>query len=348
MRAVKVLFLYFVAFVIASCYFQTGIDASPSLSSPANCDPVTGCPAVIAATKFQSHQAFALNNGATNAIVVPEFGRVMAFSSSGESTFNWLWNNSLSDKNQSWQNWGGSKTWLAPQSDWAQIAGAKWPPDSAWTKVIKTEVLTGGFLQTTSALSHSGIRFIHQYGHDESGNFFVKQTAEKISGKPLQSALWSVTQIDPPDAVFFLLNPKSTFRQSVLQVQGKADAQIRQKGDLAWYIPRDQPALKINIDTTAPVLAVLRHNQLFVLRAKTQDAVYPEATEKHPHGFPLAIFDSGVMPQRYLELEFYSPLQLFHQGSARTFTIKWNIYTLSASDLTSPQLWTEVQKILKP
>jgi hypothetical protein len=288
----------------------------------------------------------------------------MTFGLSGKSTFNWLWNNHRIDKNQSWQNWGGSKTWLAPQSDWPQIAGTKWPPDFTWNKVVQSKVQTGGFLKTTGAVSpHSGIRFIHQYGHDESGNFFIRQTAEKVSGKPLQMALWSVTQIDPPDAVFFLLKntgragspsqprgalTESVLPESVLQIQGNANPQIQQKGDLACYIPSDQTALKIGISTRTPVLAALHQNQLFVLRAKPQNAIYPDATSLFQHGFPIEIFDSGVMPQRYLELEFYSPLQTFHQGSAWTFTVKWNIYTLSTSNLDSPALWEEVQKILNP
>lgn len=312
------------------------------------CDPITGCPAVIAAAKFQSHPAFTFNNGVTNATVVPALGRVMTFGLSSKSTFNWLWNNQSPNKNQSWKNWGGSKTWLAPQSDWPQIAGAKWPPDSAWNKVVKSEVQTGGFLKTTGAISpHSGIRFIHQFGHDDDGNFFIRQTAEKRSGKSLQMALWSVTQINPPDAVFFLLKPQSTFAESTLQLQGNTHPHIQQKGDLACYIPGDHSALKIGISTTTSVLAALHQNQLFVLRAKPHDAIYPDATEKFPQGFPLEIFDSGVISQRYLELEFYSPIQTFHQGSAWTFTVNWNIYSLSTSDLKSPKLWNEVEKILK-
>jgi hypothetical protein len=313
-----------------------------------NCDPITGCPPVIAATKFHSHPAFALNDGATNAIVVPEIGRVMAFNRSDKSTFNWLWNNKTASKSGAWKNWGGSKTWLAPQSEWPQIAGSKWPPDSAWNSVVKSEVQTGGFLKTIGAVSpHSGMRIIKQYGHDENSSFFIRQTAEKVSGKPLQSALWSVTQIDPPDTVFFLLNPKSTFADSMLRLQGKVQPHILQKGDLACYLPSDQPTLKIGISTTTPVLAALHQNQLFVLRAKAQNAIYPDATPAFPQGFPIEIFDSGEIPQRYLELEFYSPLQLFHQGSAWTFTVRWNIYSLSTSDLKSPQLWKEVEKILR-
>jgi hypothetical protein len=273
----------------------------------------------------------------------------MHFGLTSKSTFNWLWNNQSPDKNQSWQNWGGSKTWLAPQSDWLQIAGAKWPPDSSWNTVGESEVQTGGFLKTTGAVSpHSGIRIIKQYGHDGDGSFFIRQTAEKRSGKSLQMALWSVTQINPPDAVFFLLKSKSTFAESTLQLQGNTKPHIQQKGDLACYIPGDKPALKVGISTTTPMLAALHGNQLFVLRANPHNAIYPDATSSFQQGFPIEIFDSGVMRQRYLELEFYSPLQTFHQGSAWTFTVKWNIYSLSTSDLDSPQLWEEVEKILKP
>jgi len=348
--------------VLFVCSFIGIGRAAPNAASfySPDCDPITGCPPVIAATEFQSHSAFAFNNGITSAVVVPNLGRVMAFglgdkSTFGKSTFNWLWNNKSPEKNQTWKNWGGEKTWLAPQSDWLQIAGAKWPPDPSWTKVIQSEVQTGGFLKTTSAVSSpSGIRFIKQYGHDESGDFFIRQTAEKVSGKPLQMALWNVTQINPPDAVFFLLNPSSKEEArlaptiQVQQLQGNATPPIQQKGDLACYIPSEQTSLKFGINTSTPVLAALHQNQLFVLRAKAQNAIYPDATQKSPQGFSLEIFDSGVMPQRYLELEIYSPLRSFHQGSAWTFTVKWNVYQLPDSDLQSAQLWDAIEKILKP
>jgi len=355
-------YLFYVSALCACTFF--GVSNAAPNATFLDCDPLTGCPPVIAAAKFQSHSAYTFNNGVTNATVVPALGRVMSFGLSGKSTFNWLWNNKSPQENQLWKNWGGAKTWLAPQSDWPQIAGAKWPPDLNWNKVIKSEVQTGGFLKTVSAVSlHSGVRFINQYGHDESGNFFIRQTAEKISGKPLQMALWSVTQINPPDAVFFLLRNtgragspsqpcgalgESALPESILQLQGNSNPHIQQKDDLACYIPGNLPSLKIGISTTTPVLAALHENQLFVLRANPQDAIYPDASSSFNKGFPIEIFDSGVMPQRYLELELYSPLQTFHQGSAWTFTVKWSIYTLSTSNLNSPALWEEVQKILKP
>jgi hypothetical protein len=301
----------------------------------------------MAATKFQSHPSFTFNNGITTATVVPELGRVMTFGLSDKSTFNCLWNNQSLNKSQSWKNWGGAKTWLAPQSAWPQIAGGKWPPDPAWTKVVKSEVLTGGFLQTTSAISpHSGIRFVNQYGHGEDGGFFIRQTAEKKSGEPLQMALWHVAQIKPPKAVFFVMNPESTLEESRVTLSGAGLSQWSSHGNVGCYYPGTKTPMKFGIKTFAPVLGALYDNLLFVVRAAPQKGEYPDAIESFPEGFPVEIFDSGPQSQPYLELELLSPLRKAGVGSRWTFTVTWNMYRLPGSDLGSPELQKAVEKIL--
>jgi hypothetical protein len=314
---------------------------------PEICDPATGCPPVIAATRFQSFPAYIFNNGLTAATVVPALGRVMSFGLSDKSTFNGLWDNHSPNKNQLWKNWGGAKTWLAPQGAWPQIAGGKWPPDPAWTEIVKSEVLTGGFLQTTSAISpHSGIRFVNQYGHGEDGDFFIRQTAEKKSGKPLQMALWHVAQIKPPQAVFFVMNPGSTLEQSRGNLSGAGASRWSHHGNVGCYYPGTGTPMKFGIRTSVPVFGALYNNLLFVLRATPQNGLYPDATKFFPEGFPLEIFDTGPQSQPYLELEVLSPLRKAYKGSRWTFTVTWNIYQLPGNDLESPELQQAVSKIM--
>jgi len=318
--------------------------ASPT---PVDCDPITGCPAAVASGSYDSRAAYIFNNGHTTATVVPSLGRVMQFGLNSKSTFNWLWNNLSPNPKQTWKNWGGHKTWLAPQDNWEEWSGARWPPDAAWTKIVKSEVQSGGFLQTTSALSPtSGIRLIHQYGHDATGSFFIRQTAEKVSGKPVEMALWSVTQITPPEAIFFVLDKGDTVSDAWKPLQGTADSNVDSHGNIACYYPSTTQSLKVGLKTSTPVLAAFSKGQLFVLRATPQEATYPDGRPSRPGGFSIEIFDTGSRANPYIELEMLSPLRQAWMGSRWTFTVRWDVYQLKSSKINSPELWEEVAVIL--
>jgi hypothetical protein len=283
----------------------------------------------MAATKFQSHPSFTFNNGITTATVVPELGRVMTFGLSDKSTFNCLWNNQSLNKSQSWKNWGGAKTWLAPQSAWPRIAAGKWPPDPAWTKIVRSEVLTGGFLQTTSAVSpHSGIRFVNQYGHNEEGGFFIRQTAEKKRGKPVEMALWQVVQIKPPKAVFFVMDSHKTLEDSRVWLSGYGASHWDTHGNVGSYYPGTGMPMKYGIKTSTPVLGALYDDMLFVMRATPHQAIFPDAVPAAPSGLSVEIFDSGPQEQPYMELEILSPLRKAYLGSRWTSTVTWKMYRL--------------------
>jgi len=323
---------------------EASFAASPT---PVDCDPITGCPAAVASSTYHSRAAYIFNNGHTTATVVPSLGRVMQLSLTGKSTFNWLWNNLSPNPKQTWKNWGGHKTWLAPQDNWEEWNGARWPPDAAWTKIVKSEVQSGGFLQTTSATSSTtGIRLIHQYGHDDTGKFFIRQTAEKVSGQPVKMALWSVTQIAPPEGIFFVLNKGDTVSDAQKTLQGTATSTIDHRGNIACYYPSTTTSLKFGIQTSTPILAAFSRGQLFVLRAAPQTATYPDSETAHPKGFPIEIFDTGTTPNPYIELEFFSPLREAWMGSQWTFTVRWNVYQTKSTKINSPELWDEVAQIL--
>jgi len=81
------------------------------------------------------------------------------------------------------------------------------------------------------------------------------------------------------------------------------------------------------------------------LRAKAQDAIYSDATQKYPQVFPIEIFDFGTMPQHYLEVEIGLIRHCDHlQGISPDITVKGNVYQLPDSDLQSPQLWDAIEK----
>ncbi len=330
--------------------------AATSIASPSDFDHGTkfNYPGTIENNRslLGSRFSFILSNHRLTATVVPELGRITWLSMAagkglGKGTFDWIWTNFHVNPNEPWKKWGGSKTWLAPRSNWLESDDAKRLPDPSWTTVVKSEILPKNILQTTGALSpNSGIRLTHRYWNDEAGNFVTRQTAEKIFGKPVNMSLWSTTQIMTPKAVFFVLDDGDTIDDSRKALEGKADFNCEQRKNIGCYYPHATELMRFGIKTSTPVLAALTNDQLFVLRATPHSATYPDAIPSAPNGFSLEIRDNSSDHDPTVELDLLSPLRKAWMGSKWTFTVKWNIYALSTSDTKSPQLWNEVSHIL--
>src|SRR5436853_5292704 len=78
-----------------------------------------------------------LSNGRVEAVIVPAIGRVMQFRFAGEEDGP-FWENRALDgikpepESKEWGNFGGDKTWPAPQSDWPKLTSRAWPPPVAF------------------------------------------------------------------------------------------------------------------------------------------------------------------------------------------------------------------------
>lgn len=83
--------------------------------------------------------SYILSNSQVEAIIVPAIGRIMQFRFlDGENTF---WENSQiygktpNPKSEEWDNFGGDKSWPAPQSEWEKITVRSWPPPTTFDSV---------------------------------------------------------------------------------------------------------------------------------------------------------------------------------------------------------------------
>jgi glucose/arabinose dehydrogenase len=123
---------------------------------------------------YNGRTAFRLSDGRTEAVVVPEIGRVMRYSFVGGSNF--LWNSPRKTYGENeWKNWGGDKTWPAPQLWWSAIAERGWPPDPAWDSNPHTvRVLSNGHLQMTSEVAKGfGARVVREFWFETNGDFAI-------------------------------------------------------------------------------------------------------------------------------------------------------------------------------
>jgi len=176
---------------------------------------VSSAVGTIAPTVYDGLRAFRPSDGRTEAVVVPEIGRVMRYGLVGSSNF--LWNSPRKTYGENeWKNWGGDKTWPEPQLWWPAIAGRNWPPDPAWDgHAHRAKILPNNRLQMTSEVAKGfGACVVHEFWFEKNGDFAIGQTVEKVKGEPLLLSIWNVTQIEPPDAMFVPLNSQSVYKEN--------------------------------------------------------------------------------------------------------------------------------------
>lgn len=328
-----------------------------SVSSRAKAAPVClegECSPAISQTKYFGWDAYRLSDGQTEAIIVPAIGRVMSFGRAGGD--NWLWSAKLEMDKVSdfggWKNYGGDKTWLSPQDQWAKLGSKKgWPPAPEWDQLpFKTEVLSGGHLRITGVLAKAtGARIIREFWHEENGDFVVKQTVEKLRGAPLTFGIWSITQIDNSkvDAVYLPLDHDSDYdngyrwmseHRERIAPEGVATSTLR-------VLPTLKGSYKIGTDSPFCAIAATRKDWVFVERAARPTGDYPDA-EAGKSGAPVQLYGQGDPKINYLELELLSPLRKFVAGSRWTHTVKWRLEKLPSSDVNDPAVHARIEKLL--
>ena len=312
---------------------------SATLTQP---EPATAPPQFVPCTRvatiYNERPAFRLSDGKTAAIIVPSIGRVMFYGLVGGA--NQLWNAPpKSATNGGWYNYGGDKTWAAPQDNWLELTGRTWPPYDNWDGTPhKTETLRNGALRTTSQNSPtSGVRCIREYGFDAMGGFVISQVFEKLSGAPVTMSIWSITQVPTPDAVYLRRALDSPYTNGYYGFRSGGKAPLLDVApvgaDLLRLRPTTQGQTKIGLDSPVSGLVALRGGIAFVQRAAKPRGNYPDGASGA--GFPVEIYHN---PQpAYSELELLSPLQLYKPGNKVRHTVTWHLFKLPDADATSPQ-----------
>lgn len=327
------------------------------------------CAPMISETKFEGRAAYKLTDGKSEAIIVPSLGRVMRYGLVDGANQLWVSPNKAW-KTGEWRNVGGDKTWPAPQSQWATWQKQGWPPSRAWdSEPHRAEVLSGGRLRTTSGVGEGiGARVVREFWFNAQGEFVVEQAVEKISGPPVQLSIWSVTQIAPPDAIFFPINPQSPFKNNFHWI-------ARPQQNVAWsnpsptllqVRPHTQTSYKIGVDAPVTAIAAVKDGVAFVQRAARPDGDYPDGALGA--GFPLELWNNTN--PHYNELEILSPLRTYKSnpravrvsqlpsgfvkiepsqiGTRWKHTIRWSLHRLPSSDVNAPDVQSAIEQLFAP
>ena len=322
--------------------------------------PITGAAyslpqTVIEATRWRNRAAFRLTDGRSEAVVVPSLGRVMSYKLLGGD--NWLWNAPAKVGDMAgWKNWGGDKTWPSPQTQWHRLGSkTNWPPPPAWDGAphraqIVNDANKGAMLRTTSALAPgSNARIIREYRF-ENGDFVITQIVEKTTGAPTTFGIWSIAQVNFPDAVYLPLREGSIYKNNWLwQSAPFPEAPIRNISDslleIRPAIPRPGKGIKVGADAEVAALVAVKNGIAFRARASRPPGEYPDGAPGH--GTPVEVFVNGDLKAPYIEMELLSPLLKFNAGSRFRHTVRWSLHELAHKNIDDEELPNEVEALLR-
>ncbi|MGH9578263.1 MAG: DUF4380 domain-containing protein, partial [Terriglobales bacterium] len=159
-----------------------------------------------------------MSNGMVEAVIVPTVGRVMQFRFVGEESGAFWENRALDGKapdpaSKQWINFGGDKSWPAPQADWPKMTGREWPPPPAFDAMpVEAHVEDNEIELVSPVCKFYGIQVRRHIEMAESKPLLtITTTYEKVAGEPARVSVWVITQLGEPERVFVQPATKSRY-----------------------------------------------------------------------------------------------------------------------------------------
>ena len=283
--------------------------------------------------------AVILRNSAAAIVIVPSIGRVMNFSfldSSGQPGEGPLWNNrdmdgkSVDPASQQWGNFGGDKSWPELQAEWPAIQGHGWPPPTGFDAASDRVEIDGTEVTLTTPVDASyGIRERRVITLDNSKPVMTITTMyEKVSGDPVKTGIWTITQLISPENVYAEIPAKSVFENGYTNLSPAPIFELERQADRVRV--RRDPAKSTKMGTDGNWLlwtgqSLNKEN----LSLKIERISTPPEGEWPDKGITtrLNIYtnpDRGGQP--YIEMEVMGAMQVMKVGDKTSST---NRYTLA-------------------
>lgn len=284
--------------------------------------------------------AILLSNGRVEAVIVPAIGRMMQFRFSGETDGPFWENESLYGKpadaqSTNWLNFGGSKVWPAPMTDWKDVLPRGWPPPAGFD-ASPCEVRLDGFVVTliSPVDPHFGIRVRREIALAlDDPVITIATTFEKVRGRPLRVSVWEVAQLKDPLLIYTPLGDLATFREHFVLQSGNPPPSLRIQNGGLTLTRNPKEAHKIGTDS-GTLVWVSGHQVLRMDSPRLPLAKYPDQGSS-------AEISTSPDPLPYVELETLGPLTKLKVGERTSHTTR---YTLLRRTEADPEL--EARKLL--
>jgi hypothetical protein len=254
-----------------------------------------------------------IGNGTVEALVVPDIGRVMQFRFTGQPGPFWedpaLRGRTPDPKSSDWGNFGGDKTWPAPQADWDKVTPRSWPPPPAFDSMpVEVTVRRDTLVLTSPVDPYYGIRTERVLAlHPKSPVMTLTTRYEKVSGPPVKTGVWIITQLEDPVGVFSPIPPRSLFESGYNRQSGDIlPANLEVDRGLLSLTRDPARATKIGLDSDR-LLWVGRTHMLLIESPRKRGVEYPDQQSS-------AEIYTNPDPKTYVELEMLGPLSTLNPG----------------------------------
>lgn len=324
-----------------------------------------GLECLIEEISFHGWKAVRLSNGLVSLVAVPDVGgRVMAYNL-GEYPYLWLdrtlagrlfsAEENMGDGSISaWKNYGGDKTWPAPQG-WDSPDQWHGPPDPVLDtgrytlETVDSSVSAATVRMTSQPDPRTGVRISRQVTlHAGGGRVNLHLEMTNVSDRARTWSIWDVVQVDAtrrnPDGgeshseqawLYIPTNPDSVFEQGYNVMFGEEDnpewqPEVRPNLLGAQYLYR---VGKIGVDSTAGWIAFVNRETDYAFCQRFThfpDEAYPDggATVEcwtTGHGEPVAGLDFGKLNLFHMEAEILGPLRKMAPGETQSLDIDWHV-----------------------
>jgi hypothetical protein len=280
-----------------------------------------------------------LDNGAVRLGFVPALGgRLLAFQVNGVEL---LWRNHVllddslapvgghvlapnSGRMGDWVNYGGDKTWPAPQG-WSGPGEWAGPPDPVLDSGPYTvDSTTGSITMTSGDDSRTGLRLTRRYTLTDRG-YVLDVSARNTSGRPVRWALWNVTQFAGGGEVFVALREHPAPVVDLVAGTGNPRWLPIDGGAL---VPDQDVVGKLGFPGAAGSLSYTANGRRVTFTFDVDPgATYPDENSpvevwlEHPLPAPLPHLGDLDPPARIVECEVLGPLTDLAPGATTTLTI---------------------------
>ncbi|MGK3200290.1 DUF4380 domain-containing protein [Amycolatopsis sp. MEPSY49] len=217
-----------------------------------------------------------------------------------------------------WVNYGGDKTWPAPQG-WDGPDQWPGPPDPILDSGPYTAVVDGDTVTMTSAPDpRTGLRFTRAVTILDDG-YALRLSAANTADRPVRWALWNVTQLPGGGTVTAGLRRPDV----VALVAGTGTPEYTVDGD-RLVVPAQDVVGKLGVPGTA---GWVTYGPLTLSFDVDPAGEYPDEGSpleiwlEHPVPEPLASLGDLDPPARIVELEVLGPLTWLDPGATASLTI---------------------------
>jgi hypothetical protein len=279
-----------------------------------------------------------MSNGIVEAVIVPAVGRVMQFRFVGEEEGAFWENRALDGKapdplSKEWGNFGGDKSWPAPQAEWPKMTGREWPPPPAFDAMpVEAHIARGEVELVSPVCKFYGIRVRRRIELAEKKPLLtITTTYEKVEGKPVRVSVWVITQLNEPERVFVQPAALSRYREGYNRQTDSPPRDLKVERDLISLTRDTAKGTKIGSDGDRLVWVDSKY-VVGVLSPRETGSPYPDKESS------IEVW-TNPDPLKYIELETLGPLSTLKVGGKLART---NLYVLRRRSEKQPNF--EVKK----